>query len=182
MSQTLANWLILGLGFLHDLSVCTYVGGAVAMEFILNPAQQTIPPAQAQIMGEKTADRFLILVWLSLLVILLTGVARLYMKGMISLDPFSMAPLSLEFSYGRTVFCMFLIWIMLVINGSLITFVLRPKLKGKLTAGTSQNQASEDRNAKMRAASWIQNLSRLDLALAILALLLGASLLRGGIA
>ncbi len=175
MSPVLLNWLILGSGFLHDLSVCTYVGGAVAMEFILNPAQQTIPPAQAQIMGEKTSDRFLILAWVSLLLILLTGIARLYLKGMIGV-------LAWEFSYGRTIFAMFFIWSILVINGALITFLFRPKLKGKLAAGTSQSQASEDRDAKIRAANWIQNLTRLDMVLAILAVLLGVSLTRGGIA
>lgn len=182
MSQTLLNWMFLSMGFLHDLSICTYVGGAVAMEFILNPAQQTIPPAQAQIMAEKSSDRFLILVWVSLIVILITGVVRLQMKGLIGWDPIFTAPLSWQFSYGRTVFTMFFIWIILAINGSLITFLFRPKLKGKLGAGTSQSQATEDRNAKISAATWIQNLSRVDLALALLALLLGASLLRGGLA
>ncbi len=182
MSQTLLNWLYLSMGFLHDLSVCTYVGGAVAMEFILNPAQQTIPPAQAQIMGEKTSDRFLIMVWVSLMVILITGVVRLQMKGLIGWDPFLTLPLSWDYSYGRTVFTMFFIWIILAVNGSLITFLFRPRLKGKLGAGTTQNQASDDRDAKMRAATWIQNLSRVDLVLAVLAVLLGASLLRGGVA
>ena len=181
MSQTLLNWLILGSGFLHDLFICTYVGGAVAMEFILNPAQQTIPPAQAQIMGEKTSDRFLILAWASLLVILLTGIARLYGKGLIGFDPLTTS-LNLESSYGRTIFSMLSIWLILVINGALITFLFRPKLKGKLTAGTNQSQANEDRNAKIRAANWIQDLTRLDMILAILAVLLGASLTQGGIA
>ena len=84
--------------------------------------------------------------------------------------------------YGRTIFSMLSIWLILVINGALITFLFRPKLKGKLTAGTNQSQANEDRNAKIRAANWIQNLTRLDMILAILAVLLGASLTQGGIA
>jgi uncharacterized membrane protein len=182
MSQTLLNWMFLSMSFLHDLSICTYVGGAVAMEFILNPAQQTIPPAQAQIMGEKSSDRFLILVWVSLVVILITGVVRLQMKGLIGWDPLLNVPLTWDYSYGRTVITMFIIWIILAVNGSLITFLFRPRLKGKLGAGTSQSQATEDRNAKMQAATWIQNLSRVDLVLAVVALLLGASLLRGGVA
>lgn len=169
------------LGFLHDLSVAVYVGGAVAMEFILAPAQNAIPPAQAQIMGEKTSDRFLVLVWASLALIFITGFFRLYAKGMIGGESFFGPLLSWHYSYGRTVIVMFAIWIVLVINGSLITFVFRPVLQGKLSSASNQSQASSNQNAKIQAAVWIQHLSRADLVLAILATLLGASLLRGGL-
>jgi hypothetical protein len=49
-----------------------------------------------------------------------------------------------------------------------------------LGTGSSQNVASQNMDAKMRAATWIQHLSRVDLVLAIIAVLLGASMLRGG--
>lgn len=177
----LNEWVILLSGFIHDLSVAVYVGGAVAMEFILMPAQNSIPPAQAQVMGEKTSNRFLVLVWISLALIFITGFLRLYGKGMIGGESFLGPLLSWDYSYGRTVIVMFYIWLVLVINGALITFVFRPTLQGKLTPGSNQSQATSNQNAKMQAATWIQNLSRADLVLALAATLLGASLLRGGL-
>jgi uncharacterized membrane protein len=176
------DWGPLALYFIHDLSVAIYVGGAIAMEFVLAPAQQAIPPAQAQVMGEKTSDRFLILVWVSLLLIFVTGVWRLYFRGLLGGDgSFFVAPLNFDYSYGRSMFGMLVIWIILVINGALISFVLRPILKGKLGTGSSQSQANQNRDAKIKAATWIQHLTRIDLVLAVLAVLLGASLLRGGL-
>ncbi|MDP6374995.1 MAG: hypothetical protein QGH42_10685 [Kiritimatiellia bacterium] len=167
--------------FIHDLAVATYVGGAVAMEFILGPAQRAIPPAQAQVMGEKTAERFLLLVWISLVLIFLTGVWRLYLRGYIGGDALFNAPLTLEFAYGRTAFALFLVWLILVINGALITFVFRPRLTSRMSAGVSQTQAQGSRDSMMAAVQWIEWLTRIDLVLALLAVLLGASLIWGGL-
>ncbi len=181
MGLTSINWLGLMLSFVHDLSLAAYVGGAVAMEFVLSPAQKMIPPAQAQVMGEKTADRFLMIVWISLVLILVTGLWRLQQRGMLFGDSLLVPPLTLDYSYGRTTFGLLFIWVLLAVNGSLITFVLRPRLKGKLGAGSTSGQADRDRDTKVQAATWISHLSRADLVLALLAVLLGASLFWGGI-
>lgn len=170
------DWSVLILGFVHDLSVAVYVGGAVAMEFVLAPAQAAIPPAQAQIMGEKTSNRFLILVWVSLALILITGLLRLQMNGMLNADGLSLAD-----SYGRTLWTMLFFWVVLAINGALITFVFRPTLQGKIKSGSNQASANQDRDAKMKAATWIQHITRADLVIAVLVTLLGASLSRGGL-
>ncbi|MBD3647394.1 MAG: CopD family protein [Pseudomonadales bacterium] len=176
------EWLILLMAFVHDLSVAVYLGGAVAMEFILAPAQSSIPPAQAQVMGEKTSNRFLILVWISLILLFITGAFRLYFKGMLfGTQSIFVPPLTLDYSYGQTVFALFIVWLILMINGAIITFVLRPKLTGKMTAGVSKAQADQSSAGKMSAATWIERLTRADLVLAIVATLLGASLLRGGL-
>ena len=167
--------------FIHDLAIATYVGGAVAMEFILGPAQRAIPPAQAQVMGEKTSQRFLAFVWASLILIFVTGVLRLYLKGMIGGESLFNAPLTLEYAYGRTAFALFVIWLVLVINGALITFVFRPQLTSRMAPGVSQTQAMDTRGSKMEAATWIERLTRVDLVLALLAVLLGASLIWGGL-
>ena len=175
------EWAILITSFIHDVSVAVYVGGAIAMEFILAPAQAAIPPAQAQVMGEKTSDRFLILVWASLVLIFITGVLRFYYRGLIGGETLLVPPLTWDYSYGRTAIALFVVWLILVINGGLITLVFRPTLKGKLGTGSNQNAASQNMDAKMRAATWIQHLSRVDLVLAMIAVLLGASMLRGGL-
>jgi uncharacterized membrane protein len=167
--------------FIHDLAIATYVGGAVAMEFILGPAQRAIPPAQAQVMGEKTSQRFLVIVWTSLILILVTGVWRLYLKGMIGGESLFNAPLTLEYAYGRTAFGLLVIWVILAINGALITFVFRPRLTSRMAPGVSQSQAMDSRGSMMEAATWIEWLTRADMVLALVALLMGASLIWGGL-
>ena len=167
--------------FIHDLAIAVYVGGAIAMEFILAPAQQSIPPAQAQIMGEKSSGRFLILVWGSLVLMFVTGVYRLYWRGLLFGGSLFVAPLTLDSSYGRTLLAMTIIWTILVVNGALITFLFRPILSGKMKAGASQSQGRDAQQAKIRAATWVQYLTRTDVVLAIITVLLGASLSRGGL-
>lgn len=175
------KFMLVTSAFLHDLAVATYVGGAIAMEFILGPAQRSIPPAQAQVMGEKTSERFLLIVWISLILILLTGVWRFYLKGLMGGATFFVPPLTLEFAYGRTALGLFVVWIVLAVNGALITFVFRPRLTSRMAAGVSQSQAASGRDSMMAAATWIEWLTRIDLALALLAVLLGASLVWGGL-
>jgi uncharacterized membrane protein len=175
------DWAYFVAGFIHDLSIAVYVGGAVAMEFILAPAQQSIPPAQAQIMGEKTANRFLILVWATLALIFVTGLIRLYLWKMIFAESFIGPALSLDYSYGRTMLGLLTIWGLLVINGGLITFVFRPILSGKLAPGSSQDQTRAAQEAKLNAAIWIQRITRIDLGLAVIAVALGASFKSGGL-
>lgn len=182
MPDDLTTWLHIIYGYLHNLSVATYLGGAVAMEFVLGPAQQSIPPAQAQIMGKKTADRFLWLAWGSLLLILITGILRLQHMEMISGSwPFFETPLDLSYSYGRTVLAMFLLWCVLVLNGSLITFRFRPRMSDKVTPGTSAAQVAAGQGARLAAATWIQRLTRTDLVITVLIALMGASLKWGGL-
>lgn len=182
MPDSLNLWLHILYGYTHDVAVAVYIGGAVAMEFVLGPAQASIPPAQAQVMGQKTADRFLWLVWGALGTILVTGVLRLERLGMMTWSwPFFKSPLVLSESYGRTVLAMFVLWCVLVLNGALITFVYRPRLAGKLNARTTTAQVTAAQGAKLQAATWIQRLTRIDLGVALVVALMGASLKWGGL-
>ncbi len=51
--MTTRNMMILA-AYLHAVGVSAYLGGALVMEFVLGPAQKAIPPAQAQVMGQKS--------------------------------------------------------------------------------------------------------------------------------
>jgi uncharacterized membrane protein len=182
MGLETVNWQLLTYSFLHDIAIAVYIGGSIAMEYVLGPAQEGIPPAQAQVMGEKTSSRFLKFVWVSLGFIVVTGVLRLAEKGFVVADmpPFRF-PLAWDQSYGRTVFAMALIWTVLVINGLLITFVFRPRLVGRAGAGITSTQVTARQDSAMQAAQWVQRLTRTDLVLSLLAALLGASLVLGGV-
>lgn len=182
MPTDFSTWQHIIYAYLHDLAIATYIGGAVAMEFVLGPAQNSIPPAQAQVMGQKSADRFIWLVWGSLGVIIVSGFLRLQHMGYITSDwPFFESGLSLSEDYGRTLWAMVALWCVLVVNGVIMTFYLRPRLAGKLKAGTTATQVQASQQAKIQAAKWVERITRTDLVIAVVIALFGASLKWGGI-
>ena len=163
--------------YLHVLGVAAYLGGAIVMEFVVGPAQKAIPPAQAQVMGKKTADRFLVIAWSALGLILASGILRLY-----TVDNESLLTSSdlVDSQYGRTLLAMIICWTALVVNGSIITFFLRPRLTGRVVAAGSAAQAQAHTQAQIRAATWLGYFTRADLGIALLVALFGASLGFGG--
>lgn len=181
MPQDWEIWQHVIYGFLHDVGIAVYIGGAISMEFVLGPAQGSIPPAQAQVMGQKTADRFLWFVWGSLGLIIVTAILRLEKIGHMEWAwPFFNDSMKLSSDYGRTVWTMFFLWCVLVVNGLIITFVLRPRLQGKLGSGAGAAHLAASQSAKMQAATWVQRITRADMVIAVTIALLGASLKWGG--
>lgn len=164
--------------YLHVLGVAVYLGGSIIMEFVVGPAQKAIPPAQAQVMGKKTADRFLIFVWSALGLIVLSGVLRLYAIGA---ERMLLGSNLWETAYGRTLLAMVVLWCILVVNGSIITFVLRPKLAGRSGSGVSAAQAQAHQQGQINAAQWVERLTRVDLGVALVVALLGSALQYGGL-
>ncbi len=159
--------------YLHLLAVAVYLGGSIAMEFVLGPAQKFIPPAQAQVVGQKSADRFLVLVWTALALFPISGMLLFFAIGAQHTSDF------FGHSYGQTLFTMMMLWVVLVVNGTLITFVFRPKLAEKAGAGTTGAAMSDRMKQKELAATWISRITRADLAIALVVVLLGASLSYG---
>jgi uncharacterized membrane protein len=164
--------------YLHVLGVAVYLGGAVIMEFVVGPAQKAIPPAQAMVMGRKTADRFLVLAWSALGLILVSGLLRLYSFDN---EDALLGSRLWDTAYGRTLFGMVLLWCVLVVNGAIITFVLRPRLTGRSDAGVSAAQVQAHQSGQVAAATWIERLTRVDLGIALFVALLGSALQYGGI-
>ncbi len=168
--RVLAAWL-------HALGVATYVGGAIIMEFVVGPAQKAIPPAQAQVMGKKAADRFLWFAWGSLGLIAVSGLLRLFSTNA---EKLLFGSAAFDVSLGRTYLVKSVLWLVLVVNGLIITFVLRPKLSARSGSGTSATQAQSHQQDQVRAANRILWLTRVDLAVAVVLVLLGSSLGFGG--
>jgi len=169
--------LILG-NYLHLLGVAGYLGGSFTMEVVLAPAQKAIPPAQAQVMGAKTADRFLLVAWGSLGLLGLSGLLRLFAMEQQAI--FTSGGL-FSSSYGRSLFGMMFLWLVLVINGLIITFVFRPKLKARTAAKGTSTQVQAHQQGQLAAAKWIGRLTRIDLAIAFIVVLFGSSLRYGGL-
>ncbi|MCE7884262.1 MAG: hypothetical protein DYH08_10435 [Actinobacteria bacterium ATB1] len=159
--------------YLHVIGVAVYLGGAVIMEFVVGPAQKSIPPAQAMVLGQKVADRFLVFAWSALGLILASGLLRIFT---IRVESFLFGENVFSTPYGKTLLTMVCLWGVLVVNGAIITFVLRPKLSGRMAAQVSAGQAQSTQDAKLKAAKWTTWLTRVDLGVAFVIALLGVSL------
>ena len=170
-----SEWMSVFAMYLHLLGLAAYVGGSLVMEFVVGPAQKAIPPAQQQVMGEKTADRFLVMVWASLGVLLVSGVLQTYPAHT---ERLLVGSGLLGSAYGRTLFIMMALWVVLVVNGAIITFVLRPKLKGKMSAQAGAAQAQSRQQEMITAASRITLITRIDLVIALFLPLVGAGLIQ----
>jgi len=173
MTQT---WVSVIASFLHLVAVAVYVGGSVAMEFVMSPAQKYVPPSQAQVIGQKSADRFLILVWSALALFPISGGLLFF-----SLSDQNVVNGTKFFTtdYGRTLFAMIFLWFVLVINGSLITFVYRPKLRQKVSSQRQGQDFSRTQKEMQKAAQIVSWITRIDLVIAVFIVLLGASMAYG---
>lgn len=170
------------LKFLHLLGVALYVGGTVFLEFILGPAQAAIPTAQSSIIGQKTGARFAVTAWASLIVIGVTAVLRLHYMHLLDLSgPFLLVDGVASSGYGHTLGVMVLFYLVIFTNGTIMTFVLRPKLEKRLSVRSAPGAAERKVNQMMGAARWITILTRIDLTLLLANMLLGSSLLYGGL-
>ncbi len=171
-----ATWVQVVASYLHLLAVAVYVGGSVAMEFVLGPAQRFVPPAQAQVLAQKSADRFLVLVWSSLALLPISGMLLFFAVSdqhlVSSGDIFTTGS-------GRTLLAMMVLWAVLVVNGSIITFVYRPRLAAKASGRGGGAKVAEQLEAMQAAARRVSWLTRADLVIALFVVLLGASLAYG---
>ncbi|MDA8279280.1 MAG: CopD family protein [Actinomycetota bacterium] len=171
-----ATWVSVLAAFLHLLAVAVYVGGSVAMEAILGPAQRYVPPAQAQVLAQRSADRFLVLVWSSLALLPASGMLLFF-----SLSDQKLVTGGGIFTTGsgRTLLAMMALWAVLVVNGALITFVYRPRLTTKASGRAGGAAVGAQLQTMQQAATWVSRLTRIDLAVALVVVLLGASLAYG---
>lgn len=132
-----SEWMGIVATYVELLSLATYVGGSFVVELVLAPAQKAIPPSQQQVLGEKIADRLLWLVWPSLGLLLVSAVAQTFPAGTDDV----LAEGLLSTSYGRTFLAFLVLWAILVVNGIIVTFVLRPKVKARIDPRVGAREA-----------------------------------------
>jgi uncharacterized membrane protein len=171
-----STWLSVLASYLHVIAVATYLGGSIAMEFVLGPAQKFIPPAQAQVIGQKSADKFLMLVWGSLILFPISGMLLFFAIG----DQHTVSGTQFfTTTYGRTLFAMMFLWAILVVNGLIITFVYRPILNAKASSKGGSKQVNSNLERMQKAAKNVSLITRIDLGVALFIVLLGVSMVYG---
>ncbi len=172
-----STWMQVTASYLHLLAVAVYLGGSVAMEFVLGPAQKFVPPAQAQVIGQKAADRFLALVWGALILFPISGMLLFFSLG--DNDTTVRGTLIFTTAYGQTFLGMIFLWAVPVVNGFIITFKLRPRLTQKASAQGGGAGVSQRLDEMQKAATWVSRITRIDLGIAVVLVLFGASLSYG---
>lgn len=166
--------MLLWAHILHIVAVIFYVGGCVFLDLIFTPAQNSIPPSQASVIGQKIGKYFAILAWASLLVIGASGLTLLYSLGF-------MSDILYTSRYGYWLVSKMLVWIILAINGAIMTLLLRPRLEGKLALPVVPEDADRKRADLIRASTLLNRLVRTNTILSLVAAVIGASLPHGGL-
>lgn len=159
----------------HILAIVVYLGGTFFMDLLLVPALNRIPPAQAAIVSQQTGEIFAVTAWISLGLIAASGLAFLY------LDEGSLGPDMFLYPHGWVIGAKTFLFLLLVVNGLIMTFGIRPRVKALLPLKATEPELKAKQADMMSAASTLNRLIRLNLIIASLAVILGVYLTFGGI-
>lgn len=157
---------------LHVVGWSTYVGGALVMEFVWRPAQDAMPQSQIAVACRWMGRRYRWIAACSLAVLAVSGVG---------LAARSEHQLTLSTSWGRTACALVLVWLALAATLGAITFHGHPSLHTRMRADLPEEERRAAREQVRRAIGRMDLLLRIDLALALVAALLGSGLQAGGI-
>jgi uncharacterized membrane protein len=157
----------------HILAIVIYLGGTFFMDLLLVPALNRIPPAQAAIVSQRTGEIFAVTAWITLGLIAASGLTFLYLSGSLGLDLF-LRP------YGWLIGAKTFLFLLLVVNGLIMTIGIRPRLNAPLPLKTTESELKAKQADMMSAASTLNRLIRLNLIIASVAVILGVTLTFGG--
>jgi|GEM_PF-511392 uncharacterized membrane protein len=165
---------LMGLKIIHILAVAVYFGSTFFMDLLLLPALNRIPPAQAAIVSQQVGETFAVLAWVSLGIIIVSGVLRLYVTG-------TLTPELFLHPYGWWIGALMFLALLLAINGLIMTIWIRPRMKVVLSTRATEADLKVKQTEAMAAVTTLNRLVRLNLIIAGLALIIGASLSFGGL-
>lgn len=157
----LGEWL---WSFVHAVSWSVYLGGALVMEFVWRPAQDAMPPSQIAVACQWMGRRYR---WVSLTALLCIGAS-----GAARLDDVP----DLGSGQGRLEVVAVLLWVVLLALLGLVAMVAHPALHVRTPATMSEEDRAAAREQVRRAIHRMDVLLRLELAVALGALLAGVVL------
>lgn len=154
------------------LAWSVYLGGALVMELVWRPAQQHLPMSQIGVACQVMGRRYRWLALAMLAVIAATGLSLLPGRGP--------GTLTASTGYGRTVLALAGCWVLLAALVVGMAFAAHPALHARGSADLTPEARAEARAGVGRAIRRMDALLRVELAVALAATLLGASLPAGG--
>jgi len=171
------DMLELSLRTVHVLAVVIYLGGGILLHGPLRRALRLIPPGQAAIVGTHVGQGFTYLSWLSLALWGSTGYWMLFRLGWGDpSSPFTLfiSPERLGNPHGVSMLVMLSVWYLIVVNASIITFLLRPRLARRVTADADTEAANRVVETISDSARWVDILALTNLLLTVVGLASGA--------
>jgi hypothetical protein len=160
----------------HTGAVALYVGGAIIVTLSLRRALEAIPPAQAGIVGSRVGTDFTLISWFALVT---WGASGYWLLQRGDWDDFR-SPHTLfirrdllDSGFGWMLVLMVAAWLGMVINGLIITFVLRPHLMRRLDPSEAPEKAERLQHNMALAARAVELLALANLLLAIAATVAG---------
>ncbi|MBT4162065.1 MAG: DUF2269 family protein [Gammaproteobacteria bacterium] len=159
------TYLDVFLSVVHVFAWSIYVGGAICMEFVLNYAQQSMKPSQTAVVCEFSGKRYRWWSFLCLLALLATGSLMALRAGW-----------SLDSTQGVAVILLVVFWITQMTTLGLLTFRFHPDMHARLDTSMTQEEMKRERARVGVAIVRMAATVRIELAVAVLAMLTGASL------
>jgi uncharacterized membrane protein len=162
---------------LHVFGAIALVGSVSFNTLVMIRALKQIPPAQSAVVAEKVGQGLMWLGTVSLAVLGLSGLTRLYFYGILE------SGRSLAFwtsPYGWRLALMISCWLALVVTGTLSAYWYRTVLTRKLPFSAGLRDLEERRAAQARISAIQDRLAYVNFSLTIAAAL-GGALLRAGV-
>jgi len=171
---------LMALRIIHILAAAGLVGSVIFNYFLLRPALRLIPPPHAVVIAQRVGNAFTILGWSALGLLLVTGLLRLYLQGLLG------ALFNSQFyttGYGRWLAVMVFFWLVTLTSSAIMTFALRPTLLKKLPVHSNPGlgDVEKRRAAQLAASRRMEQLQLVTVIAATLALVAGASIMFGGL-
>lgn len=152
-------------GFVHVVSWATYVGGAVVMEFVWRPTQEHLPMSQIGVACQWMGRRYR---WVALLALIGAGVSGVALVRTGPTGDSVVTPVILA-----------VCWLVLAATLAMLTFVTHPGLHARTTADMTEPERLAARNQVRLAMRRMDLVLRIDLVIALVALVPAASLAGG---
>lgn len=127
------------IDFFHLLATVTWIGGMIYVNFVLIPSLPAIdPPQRGKLLGAVT-KRFIIISWISIFILLISGVLLTLSEKLFNISTASGAPMTIKH----------ILFLAMIVIGLLITFVLTPKLNA-LAPKPGEKPTTEFQKAQKR--------------------------------
>jgi uncharacterized membrane protein len=156
-------------GFVLMLAWAVYLGGAVAMELVWRPIQRYLPPGQVNVVCQRMGRRYR---WIALAALAIAG-------G--SLVPDLRRSHFLSSGYGRTAWADLACWALLAFGVMTMAVLAHPALHRRHDTSLDAQARAAAREQTLRAIRRMDLLLRVDIVVALVAVLLTASLPSGGL-
>lgn len=151
------------LATFHALSWSIYLGGAITMELVLRYAQKYMRPSQTAVVCQNSGRRYR---WFSLVCLML-----LLLTGLMLAKEFNLTTL-----YGKSLVVLLILWAILMLILALLSFHIHPEMHIRVSSDMTESEVQLERQRVGHAIRQMDIWVRVELVLAILAVLVGSYL------